>query len=145
MSVNKLKIKNCCLIFLIFLLTIIVGSNEARAHEVESNNEVSALLHIYPNDAPVAGEKDQMEFTFWDSERTFALSKCDCTVKVLDGDSVVFSSNLATKSAEKYTQKTLVDFVFPHEGFFKVVLNGSSKGEIEEFADFELEYTATVS
>ncbi len=70
-------------IFLIAgLLSVLLPAFPVSAHQVLSDHGVQGILHINPNDTPVAGQPMQLMFYLNSSDPTFSVPDCGCHVAI---------------------------------------------------------------
>jgi hypothetical protein len=99
------------------------------AHESESSEGISAIMHIDPNDQPVINSPAQFYFTFQDPAGSFEISHCDCTIILLkDGIELdrqpVAQPNSTFSSLSSYPLYTRT---FDQSGNYELELIGSPK------------------
>ncbi|HRH31119.1 MAG TPA: hypothetical protein PK950_00435 [Candidatus Paceibacterota bacterium] len=110
----------------------------ASAHVLKTDGTMGAILHIDPNDSPVAGEPASIFFDLKDSANIFAVENCVCVVSVL-------------QSGESILEKTVtriapVTYTFPERSIYTVQFSGTPKaGEgAATFEPFVLSYDIRV-
>lgn len=136
-------------ITIISLLILLVASTSAvkqkqsltsQAHELETGKKtVGALLHVDPNDAPVAQQVATLTFTVKDMTNRFTSEQCTCTLVISSGTAEIYKKAIAgTKD------KLISQFTFTTPGAFTLTLSGEPKVE-GAFDDFSLTYNVEVS
>lgn len=118
------------------LLTCMLGDT-ASAHVVENGKQVSAIMHIQPDDDPIAGKDTRLQFTFASSANAFAVRNCDCSIILVQGEQEVAHVSLIGTNTVGVAQVT-----FPQIGAYEVVLHGNPRDT--SFQPFTLTYTARV-
>ncbi|HVT00693.1 MAG TPA: LPXTG cell wall anchor domain-containing protein [Patescibacteria group bacterium] len=128
-------------VFIILLVPLLLFPKLAFAHEAESDGSFEALIHVSPNDTPVAGSKSNISIELTDDTNRFDPSNCDCVVDIYQGNTNILSKNVTfTKSRGPF--KTNFDYVFPDPGAYHVRLSGKpAKGA--EFKEFSINFDAT--
>lgn len=125
---------------------------QAIAHEVETDKDVGATLHIEPSDTPRASEASLAWFALTRrGGETIPLAACDCNLAVYSqprGAEPVLSPPLAPTNAEGYQDIPGATLAFPKVGAYTLVLSGKPTAqarETESFEPFELDFDVTVA
>jgi hypothetical protein len=79
----------------LLLLTFLVPGS-AFGHTVKHNNDIGATLHIDPSDDPVATESSGFYFDIKDTEGSFRIASCSCTVVIFQDGREQYSQQLQT-------------------------------------------------
>lgn len=129
---------------LVLTVLILAGFNQpVSAHELKISNGTSAVLHVLPDDQPVAGQSSEMDFSFGASKSGFELSACDCGVDVtMDEGKTLVKKLPLTPSAPGATLTSVVPITFTKPGVYDVLVHG--KARAGQFKDFSLKYDVTV-
>ena len=112
------------LVFLVIGLSLtVIRPALVLAHEIQSDKGISVLLHVEPNDDPVAGNEATFYFAINDSANHFNAAFCHCVVSVKAGKRIIFFHT------NVYQHKTSIygvtdHFIFPSEGDYSVQLSG---------------------
>lgn len=95
------------------------------AHVQQSNNGISAEMHLPPEDVAVAGRAQRIEFIFGgeDNPATFSLIECGCSLKIVprDGQATNVSTQFDSESGE---EQLTSQATFPKAGDYTLTLNG---------------------
>lgn len=141
--------KSKTLITTCLLLSILLVIPNAAAHELKTDGSLSVLIHINPDDDPIAGQPSELLFLTSDKEKKFNTENCNCKASVAYNDAVLFSSPLI-KAGSSYRGifAPAIPYTFPHKGIFTVTLTGVPKtpGTFQEFSisyDIRIEKDAT--
>ncbi len=102
---------------------------QASAHVLKTDQTIGAILHIDPNDSPVAGEPASIFFDLKDSANIFAIEDCTCVVSVLQNGESIFEKTVTRISPVTYT--------FPERSIYTVQFSGTPKAELSSAASFE--------
>ncbi len=129
----KIRLLLLCLTYVSTYMSI----DKASAHVVENGKQVSAILHIQPDDDPVAGKDTRLQFTFASSANIFAVRNCDCSVILVQDQQEVAHVTLMGTDTVGIAQVT-----FPLMGAYEVILHGNSRDT--SFQPFTLTYTTRV-
>jgi hypothetical protein len=134
--------KQITLSMLSIIFVICYWQGIAAAHVLKEDHGIAAILHMPPDDNPVAGQQTELDFSFGDDAQRFSLQTCDCTV------SVKHNSQLIQKSRPKPAVSNapldgIVMANFPQTGVYDVVVDGHPNNS--EFQAFQLTYTVRVA
>lgn len=122
------------LLVLLSLLSISLP-NIAKAHVLETNGDIGAVLHIDPDDDPYAKIPSQIYFDIKDKSNRFNFSNCECLFTVYSNDKLIHSQKALSEN---------ITYTFPQKGVYKISLTGKPLGS-EKFSNFTLSYDIRVS
>ncbi len=106
------------------------------AHELQTNNKFGVILHIDPDDDPVAGQTAVLTFKFEDKKNKFTSSGCLCSVRILENNThEVYAQKLKSES---------FSYVFPESGNYTVQASGKPINE-ENFIPFTVNFDIYVN
>lgn len=111
----------------------------ASAHILQSDDDIGAILHVYPDDNPITGRPTEYIVSFTDITKRFSLKRCDCFVsyklddKVISTQRLVASTDLDSKNS----------FTFSDPGVYDIEITGTPT-RTGEFEPFELMFTKRV-
>lgn len=110
-----------------------------NAHELAEDNSVAAILHIDPEDKPIAGIEQKLIFSFNDSSKIFNLENCDCELNIFEGSSLVdqIKLNIVASTISENS------YIFKNSGRHYIKLIGNPKDDA--FEPFEIDYEVNVS
>ena len=132
-------IKKALLLPLFVLLLSMVFSPFASAHVLKTDGTIGAVLHVKPDDAPVAQTPITYELSFQDSKGNFSLTDCACSIAFATGGKITGTQQLdattPTLSRNTYT--------FPESGMYTFSITGSPKNNAS-FRPFHLTYSVRV-
>ena len=97
----------------------------AAAHVQANDSGVSAIMHILPDDRPVAGEPTLIQFSFGGSSRAFSIMTCDCTLTVSKDNQIV--SKTVLEPVDASSERGQVSVTFPASGAYVLTLSGSAE------------------
>lgn len=119
-------------------------THQIEAHVLESTDTVGAVLHISPNDDPIAGTQTELLFEVNDISKTFDPTKCNCVVMIQKGESIVSATLLSgyNTSGDSSTLKFTV--VFPEMDVYSVSLI-ANPFDNRDFIPFQLNYEVRVA
>jgi hypothetical protein len=106
------------------LALLLVPNHRAEAHFLQISGSIGAVLHIDPDDDPIAGQVSAFYFEFKDESKKFVVQDCNCSIIITD---------LTTKEKTAIPQKdigyiqttTLIfKYTFPKKGIYRVEVVG---------------------
>ncbi len=113
-----------------FLLTANVS-----AHVLETAGSIGAVLHIDPDDDPVAGEKSGIYFEIKDKTNRFKAQDCNCRLIIDRAGQTIYD--------QPFTKSEGGEFTFPARDVYTVKAVGAPK-ITGAFDSFELSYDIRV-
>lgn len=114
----------------------------ASAHVLKQDHGISAVLHIPPEDAPVAGVPTTLNVSFADTKNAFNLANCNCQV-ILKLDETVVQTTAITLVSQNANMQGRSTVKFPQAGAYEIAVRGTAKNG--SFPEFALEYPVHVS
>lgn len=128
-------------IFLL-ILVFLFAPKKTFAHFLLTDGTIGAVLHIDPDDDPIAGGQASFFFDFKDKSNKFTLNQCTCQFTLLENGKEITSQPLI--SVPNTTTTANASFTFPKQDIYKVKVTGQplAKGE---FAPFTLTYALRVT
>ncbi len=108
--------------FSLFLLVLPIYSVSAHVLKVDDN--ISALLHVEPNDDPVAGEQSSFFFEFKDKTNQFKPENCDCTFSILENGKQLYFQPLFQNNTNPSLTNASVFYTFPQRDVYVVQVTG---------------------
>ncbi len=125
-------------IFLFFIFAFPV-----QAHVLKTDNSVGAVIHIDPEDDPIAGEVSNIYFEFKDKNGDFKASECDCQFIVKKEGQEIFRTALFGAGDEPNLTSSAVSYTFPDKNIYQIEVSGKpTTGEL--FSPFTLRYDIRV-
>jgi hypothetical protein len=130
-------------VLLLILFLCIQTPQSVFAHVLKIDGSIGAILHINPEDEPVAGKQSDFFFEFKDKTGKFTPEKCDCSFIVLQNGKTLVTESLFQTNAKPDLQNAIVSFTFPEKDIYIVRVTGKplSAGT---FQAFTLDYTIRV-
>jgi hypothetical protein len=115
-------------ITLIFLLPILLLlfciAKPVEAHFLATDKNIGAVLHVDPNDEPIAGSQASFFFEFKDKENKFNPQNCDCTFFISENEKVIFSQALFQNNSSPNLTNASVFYTFPQIDVYEVKVVG---------------------
>ena len=108
----------------------------ADAHVLKVDGHMSVLLHVNPDDNPVAGQQTTYFLYFNDDTGTFAASKCICTVTIQSQNQTIAAQPVNAIDATD----TENSFTFPEPAVYTMRVDGKPK-QAGAFQSFGVSFT----
>ena len=106
-----------------------------EAHVLQTDGSIGTVLHIEPDDDPIAGQNTSFFFELKDKQGKFSFDTCDCTFEVQEAGKTLITQ----KITDPYT-----NFTFPQKDIYQVMLSGKPQAGTS-FQDFHLKYDIRVA
>ncbi len=134
-----MKVVSAITILILFMAAVV----PSFAHVLETNEPIGAVLHVVPNDDPIAGTNTDLVFELTDKAGAFDPAQCYCSVQVLQNDTVITSARISGYDLADGAKTLYSTVVFPEIGVYKVQLIGKPVTN-DWFDEFTLEYEVRV-
>ncbi len=132
-------------IFLIALFLVsLLFAPLASAHILQSNGSIGAVLHIDPEDDPIAKQQAGFFFEFKDKEQKFKPENCECTFKIIEGGKEMYSQRLFQNNQNPSLSNASVLYTFPQKDIYQVIVTGKPLAP-NSFQPFTLTYDIRVT
>jgi len=105
--------------------------NFASAHFFETDGGVGGVLHVDPNDAPIAGDNAAIFVAIQDAQKKFSQAGCDCVLSISQNDKEIFSQQVPPSGT--------TDYIFKGKGVYTIALKGAPKKGYS-FQNFSLSF-----
>lgn len=127
------------LLFIFF--TTFLFAQRAEAHVLKTDNAIGAILHIDPEDDPIAGKPSNFFFALKDKQNHFATTDCNCTITIKQNGKILTQQ---TTTADPQNKTTIIfTYTLPQKNIYEVILNGKPKNK-NTFQSFSLTYDIRV-
>jgi hypothetical protein len=109
------------------MLVLLLGtqSGVAFAHVLKTDNGVSAVLHIDPDDNPIAGVPTTLSLTYGTDKGSFQLGDCSCGVRVIENNKGVATTHVQPAYFGSAAEGNAI-VTFPDIGIYNVIVSGSA-------------------
>lgn len=131
-------------IYLLLASCFLILASPVSAHVLESNGSIGAVMHISPDDDPVAGQPSGFFFEFKDKDGKFKPKDCECVVSILQGNTEMFSQQLFQNSTDPSLENASFTYTFPEKNVYTVKIVGKPNSS-DAFQPFTLKYDIRVS
>lgn len=118
------------------ILLVSFSWNRVEAHVLKAENHIGVVMHIDPDDDPIAGQVSTFYFDFKDPENEFDAGKCDCTFHVISEGKEINTQHIFNVIKDGSNSST-VQYTFPKKGDYTVKLTGVPVGDAK-FESFEI-------
>lgn len=135
--------KKLIYVSLLCLLAFLFNAPLTKAHTLKTSGSVGAVMHVSPEDDPIAGEQSDFFFEFKDKNNKFKPENCDCTFAILQSEKEIYTQPLFANSTDPSLTNASVSFTFPQRDVYKIKIDGKPKSA--DFEAFTLEYDIRVS
>ncbi len=123
MKVTSYKLQVISVIFISYFL-LLTSTRSAYAHVLKTDGSIGAVLHISPEDDPVAGEDSSFFFDFKDKNGKFDPANCDCIGAILQNDKEIFSQPLFQNNPNPSLDDASFSYAFSGKGIYTVQVAG---------------------
>lgn len=133
------------ILFSSFLLVLssVVFVPLASAHVLMTDKNIGAVLHIDPDDAPIAGQQSSFFFEFKDATNKFNPSDCQCTFSITEQGKEIYSQPLFQNTTKPSLTNASVFYTFPQQDVYQIAVVGQPNTS-GEFQSFKLTYNIRV-
>ncbi|MGH7203099.1 MAG: hypothetical protein ACREHC_01505 [Candidatus Levyibacteriota bacterium] len=130
--------KQGLLISVLFLFFALIPQ-QVFAHFLATDKNIGAVLHVDPNDEPIAGSQASFFFEFKDKENKFDPQNCDCTFLIKENDNTIYSQPLFQDNNKPSLNNAHVVYTFPQKDVYQVQVVGKPN-TLNAFAPFTLSW-----
>lgn len=113
------------LVLAVLCCSIVSLDDRAQAHVLQSNNGVSAVLHIVPDDDPVAGIATEIGLEFNSTLPQFDLTNYNVVITLQDTSSATAGSPVAMASDSSAPLSGTAEVTFPQPGSYTLTVKGT--------------------
>ncbi len=135
--------KKIFFIVLSLCLLVLIHPKQSFAHFLATDKNIGAVLHIDPNDAPVAGEQAGFFFEIKDKINKFKATDCSCRVDILENDTVIYSDAVFTQNTDPNLSTASLFYTLPKTDVYTIKLIGTPRSS-NAFAPFILSWDIRV-
>ncbi len=135
---------NVFLVAIVGISMFIVLPKGVDAHILRTDGSIGAVLHIDPEDDPIAKEQSYFFFEFKDKKNKLAPDNCDCTASILEDGKEIYSQPLYQNNQNPSLSNASFSYTFPERNVYIVKVVGKPTVS-NEFQPFTLTYDIRVS
>jgi hypothetical protein len=114
-----------------------------EAHVLVYDRDIGAVMHIDPDDAPVAKEQSAFFFEFKDTQNKFDPVNCDCTFSISENGTEIYSQPLFQNSTKPTLNNAGVFYTFSKKDVYEIKIVGKPNSQ-NAFQSFTLVYNVRV-
>lgn len=118
-----MKIKISLLLFIV-LAGCLYKVSPVSAHFLETDKLIGAVLHIDPNDAPVAGKQASFFLEFKDQQNKFDPKNCDCIFQISENNQPIFTQPLFQNESTPSLDNAAVFYTFSKPDVYQITVSG---------------------
>ena len=149
LPMKKVKIRSKIKLYLslipLFFPFSFLHINTTQAHQLKTENNISVLIHVNPDDRPAVLQPSELLFLITDKDKKFRLEDCDCQATVMFGTTTLLTQPVTTsKSSYHGIFAPALPFTFPHPGLYTITLSAAAK-QSQNFEPFKISYDVWVS
>src|SRR5690349_14295700 len=110
---------------IIFALSLFILVPNASAHVLKTDGSIGAVVHIDPDDDPIAVEVSTLFFEIKDTQNKFSPQNCNCRVDILEGGKVIYSDALFQQNSSNNIASPVFQYTFPQKDVYQVKVVGT--------------------
>jgi hypothetical protein len=127
-------------LFLIALFFSEFNVQKAYAHVLQTSGSIGAVLHIDPDDDPVAKKPSTFFLEFKDKNNQLSKESCSCQINITQNGKLLFSQNLF----DNYKDNTATfSYTFPEMGQYVLDISGQPT-QTKSIKQFNLKYALDI-
>ena len=121
------------------LLISFLWASPVKAHVIKTDGSMTVLLHINPDDKPVAGSPQSFILYFQSNTLPFDLHNCNCRLDLIKDGQIIYSQ------AATYYQPTISQnpYTFVNDGVYTLNVSGNPINNAQ-FQAFKASYLIRV-
>lgn len=119
---NKIFFRSITLLTITFLF--FSSPMYASAHVLKTDGTIGAVMHVTPEDDPIAGDRSDFFFEFKDTQNRFQPAMCECVVHVIENGKQIYSRALFAENTNPSLQNTSFSYTFPKRGVYSLQVVG---------------------
>jgi hypothetical protein len=105
---------------LLFCALVMVYPPAVLAHVLQTDGDMGVLMHVDPDDEPVAGQQATFLLEIQNRRGPFQLDRCNCRLRISEQGKEVFSGRIGGAD----NGSVAVPFVFPDSGVYRAEVAG---------------------
>lgn len=130
-------------LILSLILVLLIVPQVVSAHVLKTDGVIGAVMHIDPDDDPIAGSIATFYFEIKDTTGKFSPQNCNCRVDIYEGGRIIYSNSLFSANSANSINSPVFQYVFPQRDVYRVDLVGSPQ-TTGQFQTFNLKYDVRV-
>jgi len=141
LSKNKIIYYLKLVLIVLVISNLSLGINVVSAHVLKTDGNIGAVMHVNPDDDPIAGLDSSFYFEFKDKSGKFDPAKCDCNAVILENGKELFKTAIFAQSASLTSSS--FTFNFPEKNVYQLKVIGTANDN--SFQNFTLNYDIRVA
>lgn len=113
------------------------------AHVLQTDGSIGAVLHIEPDDDPIAGPVSSIFLEFKDKQNKFSSQNCNCTFSITENGQEIFNQPLFQTTNDPNSLTASIFFTFPQKDIYQLKVTGAPSTP-NAFQPFTLTYDVRV-
>ncbi|HSX18542.1 MAG TPA: hypothetical protein VLE91_00245 [Candidatus Saccharimonadales bacterium] len=113
------------------------------AHVLKTDGSIGAVLHIDPDDDPIAGSQSGFFFEFKDKQNKFSPQYCTCTFSIVENGKEIYSQPLFQNNSNPSLTTPSVFYTFAKKDVYQLRVTGVPN-PADSFQTFTLTYDVRV-
>ncbi len=116
---------------------------QVSAHMLKRDDSIGAVIHVDPDDDPIAGQPSSLYFELKDTSGEFSPQSCECVVRIKKAGEVLSTFPLYQSTTTTDLNHAAATYTFPEKGVYTIELSGTPL-ENGMFSPFTLSYDMRV-
>jgi hypothetical protein len=126
-------------VFFILGLIFFVFTKHVYAHILQTDGTIGAVMHIDPNDDPIAGKQASFFFEFKDTTNKFDPKNCDCKMTIVEHNHTIYAQPLFANTSSSTIFSASGFYTLPQPDVYQIILTGTPLSN-NAFQSFKLTY-----
>ena len=128
------------LLFVVSCLFLV--AQPADAHILKTDGDIGAVIHVDPDDDPIAGQQSNLFFEFKDKSGKLAIQDCTCTATILESGKKLTVIPLNPDPSDRLSGT--FSYTFPEKNVYTIGISGVPTAG-NSFQPFTLTYDIRVA
>ncbi len=123
------------IIFSILILGLFIFPNHSFAHVLRVDHNIGAVLHIDPDDDPIANEASTFYLEIKDKTGKFKPEDCSCIYIISENGKQIYSDAIFSRTTANGLSAPVFTFVFAKRDVYALTIEGqpTTQGEFQKF------------
>lgn len=111
--------------FVLVTFLFVIHVTPVEAHFLATDKNIGAILHVDPNDSPMAGSQASFFFEFKDKLNKFKPQNCNCTFEVDADGKAIFTQSLFQNNSNPSLSNASIFYTFPKIDVYTIKVIGN--------------------
>lgn len=125
---------------LLLLFVIMLVPTAASAHVLKTDGQIGVIMHVDPDDDPIAGQPSSFFFEVKDKQNKFKPNNCDCELVITEAGNEIYRQALLAAGSGDFVGSV----TFPKRDVYVATLVGTPVA-VGDFQPFKVIYDLRVS